>query len=231
MGINKKNFFVIILLICVLLALGVYYFYHKKIFVKNDVLVNPVVLDTTKQAVDSNLVITSVGGPNIIEIEVKTDKDAVIKDIIDKKYDQAKTEIKSLLVKSPEDPELWYINSSLQGVLSDIAGAITSIDKALIYDAQNTTYWKWKISLTITKMVTAGISKTSSEYINTIKSIYENALKITNSNIEIITPYAIFLEGIGDINQAILYWEKAIVINPLVKQSYMTEIVRLKAKQ
>jgi len=126
---------------------------------------------------------------------------------------------------------LWYIDSSLKSLLSDTVGAIASIDKALIYDSQNTTYLKWRISLTISKMVVGDkILKTSLTYINTVKFLYEDALKITNSNIEIIAPYAIFLESIGEINQAISYWEKAMIINPLAKISYTAEIERLKAK-
>ena len=228
MDTNKKNILVIAILVCVILAAGIYYFYYGNMTVKDDVLPISDTSDVVESINDNNLEIT----PVVVSDKVpKTSKEEVIKNILDKKYDKAKVEIKSLLDANQKDPELWYIDSSLKSLLSDTVGAIASIDKALIYDPQNTTYLKWRISLIISKMVVGDkILKTSLTYINTVKSLYEDALKTTNSNIEIIAPYAIFLESIGEINQAISYWEKAMVINPLAKISYTAEIERLKAK-
>lgn len=217
-------------LVCIILAIAIYYFYNRKVGTKEDLSLVPNDSLVVGPAGNDNIQIEPAPIPEKVTRTPQTKKEEVIKNIIDKKYDEAEVGIKSLLEANQKDPELWYMDSSLKSLLSDTVGALSSIDKALVYDPQNTTYWKWKISLNMTKMVGEKIAKTSLTYINTIKSLYENALKVTNSNIEIITPYAIFLESVGEINQAISYWEKAIVANPLAKSSYKTEIERLKAK-
>lgn len=178
----------------------------------------------------NNVVVTPGKKPDDkATFEVVTAKDQIIKDIIDGNYDKAKTEMAVELKKTPKDAELWYINSSLQAQLSDFETAITSVDAALTYDSVNTTYWKWKVNLATKKMAVDKIDISSSQYRDTVKAIYEKALKATNNSAEICAPYAIYLAGIGDKALAITYWQKAEVSNPLAKASYEIEIAKLKA--
>ena len=228
---NQKN--IIIGIVVVVILGGIFYYKYKK--------AHTVVVPVTDQSVPIDVTATpdkgkAVSNPNITitptkipEVAVVTPKDQIIKDILASNYDKAKTEIAAELAKSPKDAELWYINSSLQAQVSDMAGAGTSADKALEYDMQNTTYWKWKILLSMKKMTQDGVQNTSSIYRDTIKGLYENALKATNDNAEICAPYAIYLTGIGDKALAITYWQKAEISNPMAKSSYETEIAKLKA--
>ena len=233
---KKKNITTAVVIICVIAVAGIAYAHYKRTHA-------PVNTEQIGDTTPSNTTITPepVKGENkgvvtvtptkapttAPSIEVKTAKDQVIKDIVEGNYDKAKTEILAEINKTPKDAELWYIDSSLQAQVSDFIGAMASVKNALAYDPQNTTYWKWEVSLTIKKLYADKIANTSSLYRDTIKALYIDALKATNSNIEIITPYAIYLASIGDKTQAITYWQMAIKVNPMAKSSYETEIAEL----
>lgn len=222
---KRKKYIVVSIIVIFVVIYCLFYFVKKYNNTNSSILTSK---EFTNLEIKKEEIKNIKDNTKILIKNTQENKDKIIKNIIDKKYDEAKSDIKLLLETNPEDSELWYINSSLQEVLSDNTGAISSVDNAILYDSKNIIYWKWKISLVIEKMVKNGVSRKSIEYVNTVKYLYDDALKSTNSNIEIITPYAIFLESVGDINQAIIYWEKAIVVNPLSKSSYLNEINRLK---
>lgn len=226
---SKKYISALSFLVVVLIGSGLYYLNYKKSHpVGESILPVSSLPVATPTVAKDNLIITPAP-ITTSAIVVKTTQDQVIKDIVDGKYDQAKIELKPLLVATPQNAELWYINSSLQELQSDNAGAVVSINKALVFDPMNAVYWKWKVALVTRQMVQDKILNTSSSYITAVKNIYIDALKATNSNIEILTPYAIYLESIGDKTGAIALWEKAITVNPTAKTSYQTQIDRIKA--
>ena len=154
-------------------------------------------------------------------------KDSVTKAVLDKKYDVARKNLDQLLTQNPADPELLYTSYVLSGLVGDFDGALTAITKAVTYDSKNTTYWKSKVSATRNKLYQDKVLDTSAEYRNAVKAIYTAALTATSQNIEIIMPYAIYLESIGDKAGAIAYWQKAIAANPQARTSYQGNIDRL----
>ncbi|MBX4191379.1 MAG: hypothetical protein KW804_01100 [Candidatus Doudnabacteria bacterium] len=60
-----------------------------------------------------------------------------------------------------------------------------------------------------------------------LDQLYIEALRATDSNVDIITVYAEYLERVGNLPKAIEYWKQAITLNSKNKALYQAEIVRI----
>lgn len=105
--------------------------------------------------------------------------------------------------------------------MTDFDGARESILKAIQSYPSNADIWNKYILLEQEKF-----NATADQ----IKVLYEEALAKTNNNSDVVITYATFLESVGQINQAILQWQKAIEVNPSKTEVYQAEITRLQAK-
>ena len=158
----------------------------------------------------------------------KTKLDTAGKFYQDSNYDEALKEVNASLSADKTNAEAWYMKSRILVKLGDLNQAFTSANNATTYAKTDTTYWKWKIELARMIKEKQGVGVTNVSYRSTIEPLYKDALLATDTDIEIVMPYAIFLEDVGDKVLAIQYWEKAIEINPSAKSSYEANIANLK---
>ena len=110
---------------------------------------------------------------------------------------------------------VWaYYIKSYRG-LNDKPKGLEAANKALALDNENPQYLLAQIEFTE--------NKTSDE----IKQMFENALKKSDNDIDVVTSYAKYLEQIGDKPGAIQFWQKAGEIDDKDKATYDAEIGRL----
>lgn len=143
-------------------------------------------------------------------------------------YSKALASVENALGSDITSAEAWQLKSLIQVKLGDLNQAFSSASRAVSNEPTNTTYWKWEISVVRIMKDKKGITATSAEFRTAIEPIYKDALLATKNNIEIVMPYAIFLEEVGDTNMAIAFWQKAIEINPAAKSSYEAMIAKIK---
>lgn len=105
--------------------------------------------------------------------------------------------------------------------MTDYNGARESILKAIAIRPESADIWKKYIQLEIDHFSADN---------NTITTLYSDAINKTNNSIDIITVYASWLEGAGNLQAAKEYWLKAIEVNPKNKPAYDAEIKRLDEK-
>lgn len=96
--------------------------------------------------------------------------------------------------------------------------AIQYIDHVLKIAPNIPNYWRSKIELA------SGVYSGDNEYLD---DLYNQALKSTGENIDIVTIYAQFLEKSGRKEEAIEYWQKAIKLYPSDTQIYQQQIDNL----
>jgi tetratricopeptide (TPR) repeat protein len=101
---------------------------------------------------------------------------------------------------------------------ADYQGALKSISTAIEKAPTNPDIWKRYALL-------------EKEHLNasndTISSLYSEAVVKTNSNIDIITTYADWLQDNGNLQASKEYWQKAIEINPKLKKIYQAQIDKI----
>lgn len=107
--------------------------------------------------------------------------------------------------------------------LKDYTNAEKAILSAIKINPGGSDYWSWYLVL-LQDAMKAPKSK--------IEAVYNEALNkvLDNKKINIVTQYARTLENLGDYNGAIGEWQKAITLNPGMKDVYQKEIDSLKAR-
>ncbi len=105
----------------------------------------------------------------------------------------------------------------------DYISAEKAILSAIEQNSASSDYWSWYLVLLQDAM---GAPREK------LEQVYNKALNsvLDNKKINIVTQYARVLENIGDYSGAITQWEKAITLNPSMKDIYQKEIDTLKAK-
>jgi tetratricopeptide (TPR) repeat protein len=101
---------------------------------------------------------------------------------------------------------------------ADYQGALKSISTAIEKAPTNAENWK-KYALLEMEHLNASN--------DTISSLYSEAVVKTNSNIDIITTYADWLQDNGNLQASKEYWQKAIEINPKLKKTYQAQIDKI----
>ncbi len=140
-------------------------------------------------------------------------------------YAKAQVVVEGALAEYPNSGSLNILYSTVMDKLGNHAKAVELAHHAVAVDPTN--YLTWRYEINLTKATFAGKSPSDPAYKAAISSLYNQALVATHNNIELITPYAIFLEEAGDINGAIYLWQSAKQVNPLAAQSYQMQIDRL----
>lgn len=105
--------------------------------------------------------------------------------------------------------------------MGDNDSALAGIKKAIELKPENAELWRQYIQIEKEKF-SASDEK--------IEEIFSDAIKKTNSSVDIITVYAQFLESKGDLMGAIEQWKKAIAGFPANKDLYQEEINRMESK-
>jgi len=150
-----------------------------------------------------------------------------LSDISNKDYEAAQKDITAALSANNQNADYWYVDATVKVLRSDLAGGFASMKKSTAFAPTNTTYWKWMIEIARRVLGRQGMTTTAPVYRATLEPLYQDALIKTHEDIEIVMPYAIFLEDVGDKQKAIEYWQKAIVIAPTAKSSFQANIDRL----
>jgi tetratricopeptide (TPR) repeat protein len=135
-------------------------------------------------------------------------------------YQKSKeAQLKALEIR-PKDFDGWRIYSSILTAMEDYQGALEAVDKTISIRPDIAEFWRWKVLLEQERF---DATKERQE------EIYEEALKKTKNNIDIIIPYARFSEEVGEIIRAIELFQLAQTIRPDLAEGYEFEIERLKA--
>lgn len=140
-------------------------------------------------------------------------------------YSKSKLLAEGALLAYPKSGTLHDLYSQVLLKLGEIENAHHEAEKATVVEPSN--YITWRYLIQMTRNDFTGKQPSNAEYKKTISDLYAKALTATKNNVELITPYAIFLEEAGDIQGALTYWNLAITVNPLAKSSYEQEIKRL----
>lgn len=140
-------------------------------------------------------------------------------------YTKAQVVVEGALAEYPKSGELTILSSLVFDKLGNHTKAVELGVKATVVEPTNYLTWRYRIMLT--KSQYAGKTPSDPGYKAAVSALYEQGLIATNNNIELITPYAIFLEDAGDIAGAIKYWKLAKQVNPLAISSYDEQIARL----
>lgn len=196
----------------------------------------PVVVDTENVSVpDENTLIeqipipseTSTNNNSQPAFSSEAEAIAVVSGWLEKSdYMKAIYFAEQAISRYPNSGSLRIYYASALYLVGEKDKAFTVIDKAIEVDPTNYLTWRYKIIITKKKLTSSDPS-----YKTTVSTLYENALAATKNNIELITPYAIFLEEMGDKDGAIRYWKLAIQVNPLAKVSYQEQVDRLSSPQ
>lgn len=118
----------------------------------------------------------------------------------------------------PGNPTVWAELFRAENEMHDYQNAEDHLQKAITINPASTNYWRWLLELE------EGPLHLSNDR---LKQGYEEALKATNSHVNILILYAKFLEKIGDLPGAVQQWKKAIEVNPEGKSTYEAEITRI----
>jgi tetratricopeptide (TPR) repeat protein len=124
---------------------------------------------------------------------------------------------KALQIKS-DDAAAYNALYQTQLEMGDNLGAESSLKKALDLYPVSADAWRKYIQFE------ADIMHRDD---NAINGLYIQAINKTNSNVDIMTVYAQFLEKTGNLQAAKEYWQKAIIANPKGKKIYQAEVDRL----
>jgi tetratricopeptide (TPR) repeat protein len=118
----------------------------------------------------------------------------------------------------PEDPNAYVAMYTSQLDMQDNRAAQKSIKQALELQPLNADAWKKYIVLERERFRAGN---------ETLDGLYQEALSKTGHNIDIHTSYAVFLEGIGNLQGAKEQWQKSVEVYPANKAAYENEIRRL----
>lgn len=108
-------------------------------------------------------------------------------------------------------------------VLKDYTNAEKSILSAIELNPKSSDYWSWYLVL-LSDAMKVSRAKLDAVYNDAYNKVPDNR------KVNIATAYARILENLGDNVGAISEWQKAITLNPGMKDIYQTEIDALKAK-
>lgn len=134
-------------------------------------------------------------------------------------YGKAKEVLEQTMTLDPLNSNIISTYSSLLAAMGDKKGSLDYINKAISLYPLEQNYWRWKIDLE------KDLGKKGIE----LEKIYKDALIKTNKDLNIVTYYAVFLEGEKRYSDAIIQWKEAIKIEPSLKVNYQAEIDRLQA--
>ncbi len=132
-------------------------------------------------------------------------------------YGEAKRTLETAMAIDPKNSNIIQTYSSLLSVMGDKNGALVYIDKAIALFPTEDNYWRWKIELE------KDMGKTPAE----LEMVFKDGLKKTDNDLNVVTYYAVFLEGEKRYTDAIAQWKEAIKIEPSLKATYQAEIERL----
>ena len=129
-------------------------------------------------------------------------------------YEDALGTLDKIPSDSKQDTQIWALKTNIYRDMGDKAKALEAANNALQLDRENPAYW-----LAVIELSTGNNDEK--------KKIYEDALNLTQNNIDVVVSYAKFLESMGDKPGAILFWQKAAQIDEKDKATYDAEIARL----
>ncbi len=133
-------------------------------------------------------------------------------------YDEALAALDKVKEDNQNQPALWQRYAVIYRDMGDLDKARENAKRALDLDKTVPQYW-------LTYIETSANQST-----DTIKGYYNDALQNTESNVSIVTAYALYLEKIGDKQAAIAQWQKAIEVYPPGKADYEAQIARLQTQ-
>lgn len=130
-------------------------------------------------------------------------------------YEQAIATLDKIIEQNQDKGRVFALYSNIYRDMGDIQKARENGKKAVDLEKDNPAYWLAYINLA------------TNESTDDVKAKYEEALQNTETNIDVVTSYAKFLETIGDKDAAIAQWKKAGEIDDSKKAEYDAEIQRL----
>jgi tetratricopeptide (TPR) repeat protein len=130
---------------------------------------------------------------------------------------EAKKSLESALALK-YDAHIIHAYASLLYELGDSEGAMKYVDMSIDSAPDVTNFWQTKI-----KLAQELYKETPKE----LNQVYLDGIKATKEDIDLLTLYASYLTQIGQKQEAIRYWEKAIEKNPSARDVYQSEIKNL----
>lgn len=130
-------------------------------------------------------------------------------------YEQAIATLDKIANENQDKGRVFALYSNIYRDMGNIEKARENARKALDLEKDNPAYWLAYINLS------------ADQKTDDVKAWYEEAVQSTETNLDVVTSYAKFLEAIGDKQGAIAQWQKAGEINPEKKAEYDAEIQRL----
>ena len=134
------------------------------------------------------------------------------------KYDQAIATLDKIIGENQDKARLWALYANIYRDMDKLDKARENAKKALDLDKENPAYWL------------AYIDFSADQSKQTIDTLYQDALKNTDTNIDVVVSYAKFLENIGNKEKAKEFWVKAGQIDAKNKAQYDAEIARIDRK-
>lgn len=218
---NKERNKIIFTLVAIALLIGAFVFFKQRQSTE------PQVVENQEELIKEN--------PEVSNQELKTEtKDQTSFASFNKKMKEAS----ALFLKKDYQGAIDLYNQALSIEKSEYAYAglysaelatkdYISAEKAILsaieQNSASSDYWSWYLVL-LQDAMSAPREKLEQVYNKALNSVLDN------KKINIVTQYARVLENIGDYSGAITQWEKAITLNPSMKDIYQKEIDTLKAK-
>lgn len=220
---NKEKLKIIITIGSLAIIAGVLYMFSMQKKVQVEELVESPVEQNTKS--DQDETSTSTQKPTVkSDTQILFDKKMKEASgyFLKKEYSLAVTAYTQALSIKKSD----YVYAGLYSTYlarKDYQNAEQALLSAIELDSKSSDYWSWYLVL-LQDAMKAPKSK--------IEAVYNEALNkvLDNKKINIVTQYARTLENLGDYNGAIGEWQKAITLNPGMKDVYQKEIDSLKAR-
>jgi tetratricopeptide (TPR) repeat protein len=131
------------------------------------------------------------------------------------KYQDSLDTLNKISTESKQQAQIWALKTNIYRDMGDNAKALDAANNALKLDRESPKFWLAVIDLST--------DKSNDEQ----KHQYEEALKLTQNDIDVVVSYAKFLEKIGDKPGAISFWQKAGQFDDKNKANYDAEIKRL----
>lgn len=130
-------------------------------------------------------------------------------------YKDAIASLDAIITDNASNHRIWTMYTNIYWDMQDFAKAREASEKALNLDRENPQSWLAFIELQDNQEKTY------------IDSMYQDALKKTDKDLDVVIAYAKFLEKVGDKQGAITQWETAGKINIKNKSEYEAQIGRL----
>lgn len=220
---DKGKLRVIISLVVLVIVAGVLYFFYKQNKAGKQGSVGTPLEQNAEEVKD-------IPNTSIEKPLTKSDN----KDLFDKKMKEAN----SYFVKGDYKSSIATYNQALTIVksehayaglysanlaLKDYANAQKSILSAIDLNPKSSDYWSWYLVL-LSDAMEASRAKLDAVYNDAYNKVPDNI------KVNIVTTYARILENLGDNSGAMAEWQKAITLNPSMKDTYQAEINALKTR-